>query len=253
MMEFSDWRDSLSITLDRLLVWAVLRDANAVQRTQGEWTGTLLISCLETAGTPLPNGRGSPLRVALRKILGHLAKGDLRCRAVRHGRRDWINEDDWRTLRFNFAEGSAFDAAGIEYSDLRFPVDEALKVFPEKAEAGQITEHLLTAASESAEADLGAALIDGDVEAPKATVVGRLAEWIFAQHLQATQSGNKSMKKDALEEKAHKEMKSYGIRDFNDAFKLVYRSKKRRPPRDGWPLQPEYQKRLAEDTHNRST
>jgi len=71
--------------------------------------------------------------------------------------------------------------------------------------------------------------------------INPLAEWIFRHHPHAEWPRNH---KKALLETAKRDSMKFKADDFDAAYQRVYQTKVGRHPVTGWPLQPEYQRRL---------
>jgi hypothetical protein len=79
--------------------------------------------------------------------------------------------------------------------------------------------------------------------APAATeIVTQLSELIFDQH---PRDGGDPITRVQLMEAAQKAGLRFAVREFNDAYGTVYKSKANRPPKGGWPLKELYRIRLA--------
>jgi hypothetical protein len=84
--------------------------------------------------------------------------------------------------------------------------------------------------------------VNGDDAAIDGTaMVQRLAKWIFCQRAQA--SNFKTLLAGARQDP---QLGTFREADFLAAYRSVYATKSGRPPITGWPLQPEYKKRVGE-------
>jgi hypothetical protein len=74
--------------------------------------------------------------------------------------------------------------------------------------------------------------------------VAEVAEWIFSEH---PRDGAAPLKKDALKERAKKEgpVSDVADREFDEAYRQVYDSKRGHYQKTGWRLQPRYERRLS--------
>ncbi|MFI5021021.1 MAG: hypothetical protein ACHQRJ_05135 [Alphaproteobacteria bacterium] len=258
------------MTLGQLFTWVTLRDRAAV-RLAGEATGSAWVARIELAGgTRIVLDEAGKEQVLIfeaplfsideanAQIMGALKAGTLRCRAFYNGERDWVHPDKWLNLKFNFGQGTAYDPAlpAKEWIDLQFPTSEVLMLWApigvapaesatNTAEAGSSTRSV----SRVAESKTGTATPVDETESAKLATVETLAEYVFEQHREAFDEGRMAPRKIDLRDKADRlqrnsKLPKFTSLDFDEAYQRVYATKKQRPPRGGWPLQPPYKARL---------
>ncbi len=139
-------------------------------------------------------------------------------------RRYWRSPDDAMIKQVILTRGKD-DREGWE-----FVLDDAAfsRWLIEKSDGGEAATQIGTAASDIPE--------DGTIK--------RLEEWIFDQHSQ--HSPPLTYKKLRCIALTRDMLGLRKIEDFLTAYRNVYVTESHRPPKSGWPLQPEYRERAKE-------